>query len=90
MIFAMPKLERAKADFAYLRWLGQRKDVPDDEYDRVRIDRSQELDRWADVIADLVDRGVSIWGFANNHYMGHSPATLREIQARLQARGVET
>ena len=84
----MPKLERATTDFAYIRWLGNRKDVPDDEYDHVRIDRSQELDHWADVIADLVDKGVTIWGFENNHFMGHSPATLREIEARLQARGI--
>ncbi len=86
----MPKLERATTDFVYIRWLGNRKDVPDDEYDHVRLDRSSELDHWTDVIADLVDKGVTIWGFANNHYMGHSPATLREIQARLQARGIES
>lgn len=86
----MPKLARATADFAYIRWLGNRKDVPDDEYDHVRINRDKDLDQWTQVIADLVDRGVTIWGFANNHYMGHSPATLRELQARLKARGIAT
>ncbi len=84
----MPKLEHATTDFTYIRWLGNRKDVPDDEYDRVRINRDKELDEWTDVIADLVDKGVTIWGFANNHYMGHSPATVRELQARLEARGI--
>ncbi len=84
----MPKLERTTTDLAYIRWLGNRKDVPDDEYDRVRLDRAPELDHWAEVIADLADKGVTVWGFANNHYMGHSPATLREIQTRLQARGI--
>ncbi len=84
----MPKLARATTDLAYIRWLGNRKDVPDDEYDRVRIQRDKELDHWADVIADLVDKGVTVWGFANNHYMGHSPATVQEIETRLQARGV--
>jgi uncharacterized protein YecE (DUF72 family) len=84
----MPKLERPTTDFSYIRWLGNRKDVPDDEYDHVRINRDKELDHWAQVIADLVDRGVTIWGFANNHYMGHSPATLSMIEARLKARGI--
>lgn len=84
----MPRLERPTADFTYIRWLGNRKDVPDDEYDQVRINRDKELDEWTGVIADLVDKGVTIWGFANNHYMGHSPQTLREIESRLKVRGV--
>lgn len=85
----MPKLKQATTDFAYIRLLGNRKDVPDDQYDRVRINRDSELDEWADVIADLVDKGVPIWGFANNHYMGHSPATLEALSERLESRGVK-
>lgn len=85
---SMPKLELATTDFTYIRWLGNRKDVPDDEYTHVRIRRDPELDEWADTIAELHERDVDVWGFANNHYMGHSPATLREIQARLEARGI--
>jgi uncharacterized protein YecE (DUF72 family) len=84
----MPKLARPTTDFAYIRWLGNRKDVPDDEYDHVRINRDKELDHWTEVISDLVDKGVTIWGFANNHYMGHSPATLGELEARLSERGL--
>jgi uncharacterized protein YecE (DUF72 family) len=84
----MPKLARSTTDFAYIRWLGNRKQVPDDEYDHVRINRDQELEHWSEVISDLVDKGVTIWGFANNHYMGHSPATLRELEARLSERGL--
>lgn len=86
----MPKLQEATTDFTYIRWLGNRKDIPDDDYTHVRINRDQELDQWADTIAELHERDVDVWGFANNHYMGHSPATLREIRDRLQARGIET
>ena len=33
--------------------------------------------------------GTQGWSyFANNHYMGHSPATLREFETRLHARGI--
>jgi uncharacterized protein YecE (DUF72 family) len=87
---SMPRLDLTTTDFTYVRWLGNRKDVPDDEYTHVRIHRDQELDEWADVIQHLHERDIDVWGFANNHYMGHSPATLREIQARLQQRGIET
>ena len=86
----MPRLELATTDFTYIRWLGNRKDVPDDEYDHVRIQRDRELDEWAGVIAELQERDVDVWGFANNHYMGHSPATLQEIRDRLNAKGITT
>lgn len=86
---SMPKLQEVTTDFTYIRWLGNRKDVPDDEYTHVRIPRAKELDEWVDVIQQLNENGVDVWGFANNHYMGHSPATLRELQTRLQQKGLE-
>lgn len=85
---SMPRLQLATTDFTYIRWLGNRQDVPDDDYTHVRLDRSAELDEWADVIAELNERAVDVWGFANNHYMGHSPATLDALRSRLAARGV--
>jgi len=85
---AMPKLALTTTDFTYIRWLGNRKDIPDDDYSRVRIQRDRELAEWAETIAELDAREIDVWGFANNHYMGHSPATLRELQTLLHARGV--
>src|SRR5581483_7411161 len=85
----MPKFDIATTDFTYIRWLGNRKDIADDQYDHVQINRDKELDEWADVIAELHERDIDVWGFANNHYMGHSPGTLREMEERLKARGVE-
>ncbi len=79
----MPKLDRATTDFVYIRWLGNRKDIPDDHYEAVRIQRDAELDRWSDLISQLLEKGVTVWGFANNHYQGHSPATVRSILERI-------
>lgn len=68
------------ADFAYLRWLGDRSLTA---YDRVQISRTNSLDVWERLMRAL-GRGVrDIYGYANNHYQGHSPATVREILARL-------
>lgn len=80
----MPKLDRATTDFVYIRWLGNRKDIPDDHYESVRINRDKELDRWSDLISQFLEKGVTVWGFANNHYQGHSPATVRSIMERIQ------
>lgn len=79
----MPRLDRVTTDFAYFRWLGSRKDVPDNQYQQVRIKRDKELDHWSKVLARLADQGVNIWGFANNHYQGHSPATVHSLMERL-------
>jgi uncharacterized protein YecE (DUF72 family) len=79
----MPKLDRATTDFVYIRWLGNRKDIPDDHYETVRINRDAELDRWGDLINQFLEKGVTVWGFANNHYQGHSPATVRSIMERV-------
>jgi uncharacterized protein YecE (DUF72 family) len=79
----MPRVIRATTDFTYIRWLGNRKDIPDGEYERVRINRDKELARWTEIIREMNEKGVAVWGFANNHYQGHSPATIRALMERL-------
>ncbi len=64
----------AGLDFAYVRWLGSR-DITD--YSRIQVDRSAELARWAEALPPLVDRGIDVHGYVNNHYAGHSPASVR-------------
>ena len=79
----LPKVIRTTTDFTYIRWLGNRQEIPDGEYDRVRINRDKELDRWTEIIAEMNEKGVAVWGFANNHYQGHSPATIRALMERI-------
>jgi uncharacterized protein YecE (DUF72 family) len=62
------------ADFAYVRWLGTR-DLTD--YSHTQLDRSEELGRWARVLPGLLERGIDVYGYFNNHYAGHSPASAR-------------
>lgn len=79
----MPKLERITTTFTYLRWLGSRSDVPDGKYERIVVERDRDLDRWSEFINRILNDGVTVWGFANNHYQGHSPATIRGLIERL-------
>ncbi len=79
----MPALSEATAPFVYIRWLGRREDIPDDDFSRVRINRDVQLDRWAGQIADHLRAGLTVYGYFNNHYQGHSPASVRGLQARL-------
>ncbi len=79
----MPKLDQVTAPFVYVRWLGRREDIPDDDYSKIRIDRERQLDTWSEQIRNYLDRGLIVYGYFNNHYQGHSPASVRSLQARL-------
>lgn len=78
----MPRREIATADFHYLRFLGDRKKIPDD-FSYVRIDREEDLCWWRDVIGRLTADGQDLFAFFNNHYSGHAPSTARRMMELL-------
>jgi uncharacterized protein YecE (DUF72 family) len=65
---------------AYLRWMGPDRAITD--YSRVLIDRTVELESWAEVLPALAVR-VPVYGYVNNHFSGHSPANVRWLQSKL-------
>ena len=73
--------ERPTADFSYVRWMGPNRDLVD--YSRIQVDRSRELEAWATVLPALVTRVRTVYGYFNNHFAGHSPASARQFQRRL-------
>jgi uncharacterized protein YecE (DUF72 family) len=79
--------ERPTADFAYIRWMGADREIVD--YSRLQIDRSRELELWSGVISHLARRGRSVYGYVNNHFAGHSPASVREMQRMLNLTPVD-
>lgn len=81
----MPRLDRLTADITAIRLLGRRADVPDEAFDRVRINRDREIAGWAERIQRYGESGASIFAFANNRYQGHAPATVRSLLAALRS-----
>jgi uncharacterized protein YecE (DUF72 family) len=79
----MPALDEVTAPFIYIRWLGRRQDIPDDDFSHVRINRDEQLDRWAEQIGGYLKSNLTVFGYFNNHYQGHSPASVRAMQMRL-------
>lgn len=78
---------RPTADFAYVRWMGPDRAIVD--YSRVQIDRTREIESWAKTLLELAARVQTVYGYVNNHWAGHSPATARELQRMLSQRVVE-
>ena len=72
---------RPTADFHYLRWMGPNRDLTD--FSRVQVDRSREVAEWADALKGLPRGTVDVFGYANNHFAGHSPASARDLQRLL-------
>jgi len=73
------------ADFAYARLIGDRKRVDaaaEARFDRVVVDQSSRLARWAELLVAVRESVPEAYVYANNHYAGHGPATIRDLAAR--------
>lgn len=68
-----PQFDLITADFAYVRWLGDRKGIEQltDSWDKTIIDRTNDLKNWVELLRKVHERRIQILAFANNHYAGH-------------------
>jgi uncharacterized protein YecE (DUF72 family) len=73
------KFDLITADFTYVRWLGDRKGIEriTKTWDKSVVDRREDLTNWAELFRKFVARNLKIFAYANNHYGGHGPATVR-------------
>jgi uncharacterized protein YecE (DUF72 family) len=76
-LYYMPKMSWVTTDFTVIRWLGRRSDI--ERFDRIQIDRTKELTAWAERVRRFLDDGIEVYGYFNNHFAGHSPASLRQF-----------
>jgi uncharacterized protein YecE (DUF72 family) len=70
------------SNFSYIRLIGDRKEIEavTTTWKREVIDRTERLQRWARLIAELDRHADTIYVYVNNHYAGHAPATVRRLQ----------
>jgi uncharacterized protein YecE (DUF72 family) len=69
------------ANWTYIRWLGDRKQIEAQTmtWDKVVVDRTAEMNSWVDFCYQIMNRGVLIYAYANNHFQGHGPATIAKF-----------
>jgi uncharacterized protein YecE (DUF72 family) len=74
----MSKHDLVTADFAYIRWLGDRKGIEEktQHWNQIIIDRENEMQTWVPVIRQLLQRGIQVMGYFNNHYAGFAPGSI--------------
>jgi uncharacterized protein YecE (DUF72 family) len=73
------KFDLITGDFTYVRWLGDRKGIEEQTptWDKTIINRGAEIREWVRILQSVVARGVKAFAWANNHYAGHAPATVK-------------
>ena len=76
-LYYMPRMTWITTDYTVIRWLGRRSDI--ERFDRIQIDRTKELTTWGQRVRQFLDDGVDVYGYFNNHFAGHSPASLRQF-----------
>lgn len=78
---------RPTAPFQYIRWMGPDRRIT--SFARVQVDREAEIALWAEALRRAPASPFQVFGYFNNHFSGHSPASARSLQRRLGQRAVE-
>jgi uncharacterized protein YecE (DUF72 family) len=67
------------ADFVYVRWLGDRKGIEEQTrtWDKTVVDRRSDLVNWVELFRQFVSRNLKVFAYANNHYAGNGPETVK-------------
>ena len=73
------ELDLITADFAYVRWLGDRKGIEEitTRWDKTVVDRRNDLLHWVEMFRELRRRNLQVYAYANNHYAGNGPGTVK-------------
>jgi len=74
-------LDLVTSSFVYCRLIGDRKKIDSltDTFDRIVLDQSSRLRRWAKLLQQLTTETTEFFAYANNHYAGHGPATAEQL-----------
>jgi uncharacterized protein YecE (DUF72 family) len=79
------ELDVLTTDFTYVRLIGDRQATErrTKAFDKIVVNQEIPLKRWALLLEKLLGRVPLAWVFANNHFAGHAPATIRTLAGML-------
>jgi uncharacterized protein YecE (DUF72 family) len=73
-------IQNPTADFAYIRWMGERDLL---SFDRVQRMRDKNLGAWHEKIMELRTRTSEVFAYFSNFYEGHAPASANKLKRLL-------
>ncbi len=73
------KFDLVTTDFVYVRWLGGRQGIEKitQVWDKTVVDRTEDLKNWVGLFRQFTSKNLKIFAFANNHYGGFGPETIK-------------
>ncbi|MBD0327448.1 MAG: DUF72 domain-containing protein, partial [Pyrinomonadaceae bacterium] len=72
--------EHSTADFAYVRWMGERDLV---RFDTVARPQDENLNEWRQLLTRLSERVPNVYAYFSNFYEGHAPASANKLKRLL-------
>lgn len=79
-------IEQQRSLFSYVRWLGPRELT---DFSRIQIDRTKEFSQWVDAFKVISQKTSIIYGYFNNHFQGHSPASSNAFKKLLGLKAID-
>jgi len=82
-ILPVPEKEQVTADFAYIRWEGDRRTV-NGTFGKVEVDRTNDIYGWANSIVELLKKTTHVFGYFSKYYSGHPPTDVKMLLESLK------
>ena len=79
----VPAVEESTADFAYIRWEGDRKKVSG-TLGIIEIDRTHDIQKWAKTIGSLQKKTKEVFGYFSKYYSGYPPTDAKKLLEYLE------
>jgi uncharacterized protein YecE (DUF72 family) len=73
-------VEQPTSSFSYVRWLGPMELT---DFSRIQIDRNSEMEMWREAFLRLAAQVETVFGYFNNQFQGHSPASCNQFKSLL-------
>lgn len=80
----MPGTEVLTADFAYVRWEGDRRKVRG-TLGELEVDRTDSIKRWAERIKRFLDIPMDVFGYFSKYYSGYPPSDAKQLLSILDS-----
>ena len=74
----LPRMQEATANFSYVRWLGDRRELPSG-HTHLEKERDEDLLWWSELVGRFLQESRTVFAYANNHYQNHSLSTLNRF-----------
>ena len=82
----MPRAEEVTAEFAYIRWEGDRRKVKG-TLGKVEVDRRDKIGMWAEKINRLLGEEIEVFGYFSKYFSGYPPSDIEQLSEMLRSNG---